>query len=64
MVAGALLAVRYSEGGEEELRLSYGSNVIGKYGGPADVVLQAKSLSRSGFLCSKHIDRGKSVWVP
>jgi hypothetical protein len=61
MVAGALLTVRYSDGGEEEVRLRYGSNIIGKYGGPADIVLQAKSLSRSGSLVLSHLPKKLSL---
>lgn len=42
----AFLTVRYADGGEEELPLRFGNNVIGKKGGPADLQIAAQSLSR------------------
>jgi pSer/pThr/pTyr-binding forkhead associated (FHA) protein len=45
-MSSALVAVRYANGVEEEVPLKYGSNVIGKAGGPADVVLNSPALSR------------------
>eukprot|EP00284_Hemiselmis_tepida_P007950 CAMPEP_0174919708 /NCGR_PEP_ID=MMETSP1355-20121228/3814_1 /TAXON_ID=464990 /ORGANISM="Hemiselmis tepida, Strain CCMP443" /LENGTH=371 /DNA_ID=CAMNT_0016164947 /DNA_START=268 /DNA_END=1379 /DNA_ORIENTATION=+ len=46
MAAAATLTVRYSNGMDEEVALRFGSNVLGKRGGPADVTLGSQSLSR------------------
>lgn len=42
----AAIMVRYANGVEEQIGLKFGANVVGKAGGPANVLLNSAALSR------------------